>query len=394
MGTQGAAKLADAVLEPYRGYGSKEGIVLLGRLFREPGFGRSLPANSLRRRLTDLVRRSLRRGIDHVTVEGRIHGATLRAETDSSGYFCFREPIPPAPSGDPWHELSLSVPAAGTDGPTAVGKVFIPPATARYVVISDIDDTVMFTGVVNKAAMMWRLFMRGARSRVAFPGVAALYQALHGGMSGTQGNPMLYVSRGPWAIYEVLDAFFNMHRIPVGPILFLRDWGLTLEHPLPRRAKDHKLALIQRMLDLYDTLPFVLIGDSGQEDPEIYTGLVEEHPERVKAIYIRNVSHDADRQEAIHALAERVSAAGSTLLLASDSYAMAEHAAKHGLIPEEALANVMTEKVVQDDTRHGGRTRTVDSAVEDGAVEEALELSTEGAEPPNVAVESERGGPS
>ena len=119
-----------------------------------------------------------------------------------------------------------------------------------------------------------------------------MYRALHAGASGDQQNPMLYVSRAPWGIYEVLEEFFDRHGIPVGPILFLREWGVSWTSPLPRKAEDHKRELIHNMLALYSELPFVLIGDSGQHDPEIYRQIVEEHPGRVLAVYIRNVSRD------------------------------------------------------------------------------------------------------
>jgi phosphatidate phosphatase APP1 len=66
------------------------------------------------------------------------------------------------------------------------------------VIISDIDDTVMVTGVAHELVMLWRLFARPAASRVPFPGVAAFYRALHAGGTGQEQNPMLYVSRGPW----------------------------------------------------------------------------------------------------------------------------------------------------------------------------------------------------
>jgi Uncharacterized conserved protein (DUF2183) len=82
-----------------------------------------------------------------------------------------------------------------------------------------------YTGVANKLRMLWRLFVEDAQSRVAFPGAGALYQALHGGVSEDQQNPMFFVSRAPWGIYEVLEEFFDQHGIPVGPILFLREWG-------------------------------------------------------------------------------------------------------------------------------------------------------------------------
>ena len=171
---------------------------------------------------------------------------------------------------------------------------------------------------------------------------------------------MLYVSRGPWSIYEVLDEFFNLHRIPVGPLLFLREWGLSLQRPLPRRAEDHKQELIRRMLALYRDLPFVLIGDSGQHDPEVYAQTVHEHPGRVLAIYIRNVSREPDRPRAIEALAVEVVAAGSSLLLAADSLAMAEHATQHGLIAPEALAEVEGEKEVGQDEAEPGPVRAVE----------------------------------
>ena len=218
--------------------------------------------------------------------------------------------------------------------------LFILPAGARCVVISDIDDTVMHTGVGNKALMLWRLFMQRAENRVAFPGVAMLLQAFHDGASGTEHNPMLYVSRAPWSIYEVLDGFFRQHDIPVGPVLFLREWGMTLQHPLPRRGKAHKLELIRRMLALYHDLPFVLIGDSGQRDPEIYAQVVREQPGRVLAIYIRNVTSATARHHAIAQLAAEVAEAGSSLILAHDSSAMAAHAAERGLITSAAMENV------------------------------------------------------
>ena len=101
---------------------------------------------------------------------------------------------------------------------------------------------------------------------------------------------MLYVSRAPWGIYEILEEFFHRHEIPVGPILFLREWGISWRHPVARRAIDHKQVLIEAMMRLYHDMPFVLIGDSGQHDPEIYRRIVDETRARVRAVYIREVT--------------------------------------------------------------------------------------------------------
>jgi phosphatidate phosphatase APP1 len=245
--------------------------------------------------------------------------------------------------------------------------------------------------------MLWRLFVEDAQSRVAFPGVAALYRALHAGVSGQEANPILYVSRAPWGLYDILDEFFDLHGIPVGPVLFLREWGVSWKSPLPRKAEDHKRDLIRNMLALYSDLPFILIGDSGQHDPEVYRQIVEEHPGRVLAVYIRNVSRDAARIAEIEDLATAVAAVGSSLVLAADSVAMAEHAAKLGLVAPHAVAAVENERTAQDQTRSPGATNQVKrstpgqtaEAVAKGELHDLLANTSEGP-PPNIVVEATR----
>lgn len=324
----------------YRGYGTTTDVFLMGRVFRRPAW-RYRPQNRFAAALFSVARRGLSRGIGGTTVSAAMAGTVARAETDPDGYFAaslhLADPLPPGPA---WHEVAVSV--DGPEGATAQGRVFVPPSSARFAVVSDIDDTVVETGVSNKLVMMWRLFAVGVESRVAFPGVAAFYRALHRGRSADgEANPMVYVSRGPWSIYGVLEEFFRLHGIPVGPILFLREWGMTLQRPLPPPAREHKIGLIRRMLDVYRDLPFVLIGDSGQRDPEIYARIVHENPRRVRAVYIRQVgAPDPARRAEIEELASAAREAGVDMLLADDSAEMARHAAALGLIDEKAAAAV------------------------------------------------------
>lgn len=327
---------AGLIIQTYRGYGSREEILVVGRVFRQPGRGGIAPSGRLGRDLLNLMRRMVRWGAGNVTLEARFRGQVRQLTTDQVGYFKLRLRVDePIEDGCLWHPVELRL--ASTPCVNATAEVFISPGTARFVVISDIDDTVVYTGVANKLGMMWRLFMQGAQSRTAFPGVARLYRALHEGQAGHEHNPMLYVSRGPWGIYEMLEEFFHAHEIPAGPVLFLRDWGLSLQRPLPRRARSHKENLIAEMLEIYRDLPFVLIGDSGQHDPEVYARVVKRHPGRVRAVYIRNVTESPGRSREIRELAESLANTGSTLVLASGSAAMARHAADHGLISADQL---------------------------------------------------------
>lgn len=317
----------------------------MGRVMRQPPLGLGERANPASRDVVDVLRRFLRRGYRHVEIEAEFLGARTRVRTDATGYFTVRlTPDEPVPEDGFWHRMSLSLTDDAGETWAREASVFVPPAGSRRLVVSDIDDTVMFTGVGNTLAMLYRLFVAGAKSRVAFPGVAAFYQALHRGESGEERNPMVYVSRAPWSLYEVLEEFFRLHRIPEGPVLFLRDWGLTLQRPLPRRAVDHKRDLIEAMLAIYPGHEVILIGDSGQHDPEIYADIVRDHPGRVAAVYIRDVTRPK-RDRAVEELGRRLAEDGhSPLLLADDSFEMARHAHAMGLISEAALQEVLTEK--------------------------------------------------
>jgi phosphatidate phosphatase APP1 len=127
------------------------------------------------------------------------------------------------------------------------------------------------------------------------------------------------------------------------PVLWLRDWGLSPEGFLPTSHRSHKLKALRQILDTTAPLPFILLGDCAQEDPEIYREIMEAYPTRVLAAYIRNVNRDLKRPEAIRRLAEEVLEKGGTLLLAKDSLAIAEHAGSRGWLEPSDLAAVRKE---------------------------------------------------
>ena len=161
---------------------------------------------------------------------------------------------------------------------TAVAHVLVPSPDAAFGVISDIDDTIVHTNATSLLGMA-RSIIRNAASRLPFEGVADLYRALH-----VERNPIFYVSSSPWNLYELLHDFMEINGIPHGP-MFLQDWGIDESTLILASHTEHKLAQIQTLVDYYPELKFVLIGDSGQHDPEIYLqrdpGASRTHPRRV-----------------------------------------------------------------------------------------------------------------
>ena len=110
----------------------------------------------------------------------------------------------------------------------------------------------------------------------------------------------------------------------------------------------HKESSISRILSTYPNLKFVLIGDSGEEDPEIYSEVVRRWPERVRVIYIRSVRSDPSRLAAVDRLIAEVRRTGCQLVLAPDSEFAAVHAAGEGLIAPAALARIRREKAADE----------------------------------------------
>jgi phosphatidate phosphatase APP1 len=155
---------------------------------------------------------------------------------------------------------------------------------------------------------------------------------------------MFYVSSSPWNLYAMLREFLHVQQLPAGPLL-LKDFG---EHTLfsMNEHGEHKLARIEEVFAAYPALPFILIGDSGEQDPEIYAEVVRHHPQRVKAIYIRSVDTSAARLAAVDKLIVSVRASGAQLMLVPDSEFAAVHAAGEGWINPDAVAAVRADKRV------------------------------------------------
>jgi phosphatidate phosphatase APP1 len=133
----------------------------------------------------------------------------------------------------------------------------------------------------------------------------------------------------------------KLQKIPLGPLL-LRDFG---DHLLfAKEPESHKRNNIKTILESFPQLPFVLIGDSGERDPEIYRDVVKEYPTRIRAVYIRSVNKHPDRLAAIDTLIEEIRLTGTQLVLAPDSEFAAAHAAAEGLISTTLLKAIRAEK--------------------------------------------------
>lgn len=320
----------------YRGFGTQEVLYLKGRVLEDKGIKSASEGDSLWDNLVNMYRRFNSKEIPYARVSAVFQDVQQRVIADEEGFFdIWIQPPESLPSDRLWHKVKLKLlepRRAGTGAVEAEGDVLVPPPTAEFGVISDIDDTVLYTNATHWFKMARTVFLSNARTRLPFEGAAAFYRALMQGSRANSLNPLFFISSSPWNIYDLLSDFFRLQDIPLGPLL-LRDWGISADEFLPTRHDSQKLKSIHGILDLYSDLPFILVGDSGQEDPEIYHQVAAQYPGRILAVYIRDVSGRLDRVDEILALAGEVSKLGSSLILAENTYQFARHAAAHGWLP-------------------------------------------------------------
>jgi phosphatidate phosphatase APP1 len=325
---------------PYRGHGTSRELFLKGRVLEETGITHPGPDDALWLNLLNMIRRFASDEIAGARVLASF--GELRAETtaDEEGFFEVRFRLAePLDGSSRWHPVELellSPPSPGGGEVRSKGHVLVPRG-AGFGVISDLDDTVVRSSATNLLKMAWIVVRNNAHTRLPFEGVGAFYEALRRGKEGDSSNPIFYVSSSPWNIYDLLEDFLNVHGIPPGP-LFLKDWSPTVLG----KHQDYKLGVIRKLLETYEDMPFVLIGDSGEEDPEIYLQVIREHPKRIKTVYIRDVT-PGERDAEVQAIASEARRLGTDMVTVPDTVAAAEHAVSAGLIALDSLAKVRSQ---------------------------------------------------
>lgn len=334
----------------YRGFGSPTAVWLKGRVLRERDLSTPSDNDAFYENLLATYQRFESDEVPGVTVRVEAFGQSHTTVTDEEGYFEVTINPPNdllmAYPGRVWFPVRYAL--EGVVQPDIQepvvkdGYMMISPPFSQFGVISDIDDTVLVTGATSMLQMAKLTFLGNAYTRLPFAGVAAFYRALQSGPVTTLFNPVYYVSSSPWNLYDLLIDFFRIQGIPKGPIL-LRDLGLNRELLASSGHHTHKLAMIRKVLDVNPQLPFVLVGDSGQQDPEIYAQVVRENPGRIRAVYIRDVSPDV-RDASVRELIQITEAHNVPMLLVADTVAAAEHAASLGLIDPDAIPEIRADR--------------------------------------------------
>ncbi|GAB2468344.1 App1 family protein [Xylanimonas ulmi] len=267
-------------VEPYTGFGTPRRVRVLARVLLSP------------RRLGHGAPRPVQRGFRTfltLPAPGRrvivtVGDTVVEAVSDRAGYIDVEVDLPTgAPLEPGWQRATLRT----TDpyGVEVHAGLVVVGDDARLGVISDIDDTAMVTAVPTLFVAAWNMLWVRAAARRAVRGMAELYASV---AQAHPDAPFVYLSAGAWNTARTLRRFLARHGYPPGPLL-LTDFGPT-QTGWFRSGRQHKTTSLERLFATFPQVRWLLVGDDGQQDPEIYAQAAREHPDTVLAIGIRTMS--------------------------------------------------------------------------------------------------------
>lgn len=266
-------------VQPYPGYGTTEWVRVLGRVLLVP------PGAAARHAAVGHRGHPAVRGwrsfvtvqVPGAQVDVHIGSRAHRVVADRGGYV---DVVRPADLEAGNHDVVLGVGGHRVSAPVVV--IGPEPAVA---LVSDIDDTIMVTTLPRPLLAAWNALVLHENARRPVPGMAGFYRRWQ---TENPGSATFYLSTGAWNVAPAVNRFLDRHAYPTGPLL-LTDWGPTNTGWF-RSGQEHKLDALRRLMDEFPQLRWVLVGDDGQHDPQIYTQIAEEFGDRVVAIAVRELS--------------------------------------------------------------------------------------------------------
>ncbi|MEQ8924977.1 MAG: DUF2183 domain-containing protein [Fulvivirga sp.] len=325
--------LSPPAILAYKGYSNGKQVYVQGHVLFDRALKESQAGDKKRKNFLAMISRYLGKSIANIEVEISFYDIRQKAITDEQGMFKSSFNITEVKDG--WHPIRFRVAGglAYNEEIASSSEVLVANSSSEYIIVSDIDDTVLVSHATKVLRKLRLILLKNSKTRLPFNGVARLYEALQLGKNKATNNPLFYVSSSEWNLYDFLEDFFEVRGIPKGPMklqeLKTSLWKIIFSGG---GTHNHKKESIAHLLITFPNQKFILIGDSGQKDAEIYTSIAKEYPGRIEFIYIRDVNKTKKNKKISSATA---GLSETELVIVKDSYEAAEHAYQNNLIAHQ-----------------------------------------------------------
>lgn len=325
----------------YHGYGHSHDLVIYGNAFKFKAKTTQNYSNNLFVNIVYLLKLFILKPYPSLKLRLTFYDQVVTQVSEYDGFFKFEwDAGRELDTG--WHDVRVeALEDDGTVLADCMGTVYIPNVT-QYAFISDIDDTIMVSHSATIFRRMRELFIKNPRTRKTFPGAQTHYSLL--ALSHTtidKPNPFFYVSSSEWNLYDYLVETFRFNKLPEGVFLLnqIKMWNNLIR--TGKTGHEGKLLRVMRVIAAFPDQKFVFFGDNSQQDPKIYATIAAKYPEKVAAVYIRNVV--LANAEATKEILNTIQAFGITTCLFRNSSDAITHSRTIGLIaPLEEIEGLET----------------------------------------------------
>ena len=270
----------------YRGIANSRKVIIMGHAFEKHKVRDLLPHHGRRKNLKQMVRRFRARPLKRIAVDIRLGNIEHRVRTDSRGFFTCELPNPFAEPG--WHPYELY----WKRNDKRFSSEFYFSDEHETGVISDIDDTLLVSHSTRLMRKMILMLFKNAHTRKPIPFLVHFFHHLQQLNDEDHPKDYFYVSNTEWNLYDFLVDFFAINELPKG-VFFLQNLKKGFRDFVKKNRKNHghKISTIEFLLQFYPQKNYILVGDNGQKDMDIYHRIVARYPERIKGVMIRKLAY-------------------------------------------------------------------------------------------------------
>ncbi len=154
-------------------------------------------------------------------------------------------------------------------------------------IISDVDDTVVVSDVTNKTELLINTFWKNYKQREVIPTMAERFKKILADNPPTAPSRLFFLSGSPEQLFTPIEKFLEYNNFPEHTIILKQIHGKNKDSLTDQIA--YKTQKIEELIALYPNMEWIMFGDSGEKDADIYGAIKEKYPSKVKAYYIRNV---------------------------------------------------------------------------------------------------------
>lgn len=347
---------------PFLGFSNGTNSFITGAVLEDNGISKPIEGQSKWTNAKIMLRRFFTDDFAGVKVDVHFLGQTKTVVTNKYGIFSctFQHTLKEVPNGI-WQKVRFTLPEkihVRQKPANFQGEIMVIRHNPQFGIISDIDDTILVSYATNTLMKLRLMFFNNALTRLPFEGVSAFYQSLQEGTAEGAYNPLFYLSNSEWNLYDLLHEFIEFNRIPKGPLL-LREMEIKILRfwKLREYNKNHKAEKLRQLMHFFGNMKFILIGDSGQKDPEVYLSIVREFPGRVLAVYIRDIGVP-EKSMRIQTISESlIKEYNIEMVVVKDTEAAARHAIKKGYIKPKEFSHIKIEKQKDIEGRQASAAR-------------------------------------